>query len=115
MKFWKLKNEFLKAELKNIQILVNLTQWSFLYLMKLYSVILPLKFNIVKNITNEKLCQEEMFLALTDWHGGEKVHAEQIDGINEYNIDILKDRVQQINKWNYFHYIQNDRFMTMIL
>lgn len=35
-------------------------------------------------------------LMLSDWHGGERVFPSQINGVNAYNVDIMRDRAQML-------------------
>lgn len=35
-------------------------------------------------------------LMLSDWHGGERVFPSQINGVNGYNVDIMRDRAQML-------------------
>lgn len=50
----------------------------------------------LKEKSHSDTTKEILHLNLSDWHIGENVSSEELFGMNEYNIDIIKDRAQNL-------------------
>lgn len=92
----KCKNIHLKQELKKSSKISQVDQMVYSLFNETLKKYEPKEFNFIKKDLNVKSCEEELVLNISDWHGGEIVHEDQVDGINEYNLDVLTKRVDKL-------------------
>lgn len=95
--FKKLKKEFNKLELKDSieeRILDD-------YKECIKSIDLS-NLKVSKEIFNRETKKESIFL-LSDWHAGEVIKKEEMNGINEFNLKILRNRVDRVFNDFIFH------------
>jgi len=75
-----------------------------LYKSKQISIPTPIKFNFIK----EKNECKEAALVLSDFHAGEVIVKNQLNGINEYNVEIMKQRVDRIIYYAIYYCKKNE-------
>ena len=82
-----------------------------IYKSKRVSIPVPVKFNFVKEKSEDK----EAVLVLSDFHAGEVIVKNQLNGINEYNIDIMKQRIDRIIYYAIYYCKKNEMDILNLL
>jgi len=97
----KLENDIKKLKSKNQELKLQIgADQSLLLDLKQIVQAFPPKHKIDVDVVNKSDIKTSTALLLSDWHIGEVIEADEIEGLNSYNLKIARDRVKKlVNKF----------------